>query len=132
MSRRGASSSRVKSVEGKVRNLEGRMKKVEKTVDRIAKELELASEIVVQVDPLKFAQDDLDRDVIKQLLENKVMTSTEIAEKVGSNRHKIGKRLQRLERASAQIGEKWLTFIPKEKEGHFRAWWIIPDMISLK
>jgi len=128
--KRGAASAKIKKLAGKIRNCEVRLKRVEVTVDRIAKVLELASEIVVKIDPLKYAQDDLDREIIKLLLTNKVITSTQIAEKLGTNRHKIGKRLQRMEKASEEAGEKWLKFEPKEKEGHYRAWWILPDIIK--
>lgn len=128
--KRGASSAQIKTLDGKVKSHEVRLKRLEVTVDRIAKELELASEIVVKVDPFKYARDDLDREIIKLLLTNKVITSTQIAEKVGTNRHMIGKRLQRMEKESEDAGEKWLKFIPKEKEGHFRAWWVISDIIK--
>lgn len=125
-------SLRKDRTDAKIKDHDRRIRKLENVVGEIAKELEMAAQLEVKADPFSYAHDDLDRGIITLLLEAKVITSTQIAEKLGENRHKIGKRLKRIEKESSARSEKWLYFEAGEKEGHYRAWWIIPEMIKGK
>jgi len=113
-----------------VKGHEKRLRKLENAIARIGKELELTELIAFKKDinPVNYAKDDLDQKIIKLLLEKRVLTTSEIASALGDNRHKIGKRLKRIEMESKQAGEPWLEFNPKEKDGHFRAWWVTEEV----
>jgi len=113
-------------LEQRVKALERKVHRVEAAIGKIAKEFELTDLLgsFKHVEPLRFAKDDLDKQIINLLLEKRVMTANEIAVALGQNRHKIGKRLKRIEKESKQAGEHWLEFNPEDKDGHFRAWWV--------
>ena len=123
----GEASVKRSELEEIVRGLQTRMRKVEAAVAKISKEFELSELIGTfkEVDPLSYAKDDLDKKIISLLLEKRVMTASEIASALGDNRHKIGKRLKRIEKESKMAREEWLEFKPEEKDGHFRAWWVL-------
>jgi len=114
-------------LELRVKAVEKRLSRVEVAIQRISKEFELSHllESFKAIDPLSYAKDDLDKNIIKLLMEKHVLTTSEIATSLGQNRHIIGKRLKRMEKESLQAGQKWLEFDPKEKDGHFRAWWLL-------
>jgi len=118
-------------------SLERRVKRLEKAVSVILEHLEMAEELGWEhklLNPFDFARDSFDRKIIEILLKNEVITSTKIARMLGDEnlRHKIGKRLKRMERECEMIGKKWLEYNPKRVQGHFRAWWIIPENIDPK
>lgn len=123
----GEASVKRSELEQRVKALERKVQRVEGALARIVKEFELTDLLGLfkQTDPLSFAKDDLDKQIINLLLEKRVMTASEIAMALGQNRHKIGKRLKRIEKESKQAGEHWLEFNPEDKDGHFRAWWVL-------
>lgn len=101
------------------------MRRVEEAIRKIAKELELSDLISVKAEPMKYAHDEIDKKIITLLLQKKVMTSTQIAQEIQSDRHTVGKRLLRIYKESNNAGEKWLEFNPAQKNGHYRAWWVL-------
>jgi urease accessory protein UreF len=123
---------KTREIVSHLKGLEARLRKVEVALQKICNELELAQSITgLQVEPFRYARDELDKEIIKLLLTNKVMTATQIAETLKENRHKIGKRLKRIQRESELAGEKWLEFNPSEKLGHYRAWWVLEGVIKV-
>lgn len=119
------------ALESEVKFLKTRVHRVENAITKIMKEFEIQDVVGPwRVDPYTYARDDLDKEIIKLLLENKIISSTQIAEKLNENRFKIGKRLKRMEKESEKSGEKWLEFNPAEKDGHFRAWWLLTSTIK--
>jgi len=125
---------RKREIDARFTALEGRMRRAEALINKIFKELAISEEIddSWKIDPFKYARDELDKKIIETLLKNKVMTSTQIAEALHDNRHKIGKRLQRMSDESQRFGEKWLVFDPREKDGHYRAWWVLTENLQKK
>lgn len=112
--------------------LKARVRKCELFDIQVAKLLELSQE-GAYVDPFTYAKDELDKQIITILLTHKVVTAPEIAKLVNEpNRIKITKRLQRFESESMNIGEQWLRFDPKNRFGHYRAWWLITERINPK
>jgi len=116
---------RKTQLDAKVKTLEIKMRRVEEAIRKIAKELELSDLISVKAEPMKYAHDEIDKKIITLLLQKKVMTSTQIAREIQSDRHTVGKRLLRIYKESNNAGEKWLEFNPAQKNGHYRAWWVL-------
>ena len=116
-------------------SLERRVRRLEKAMAAVLEVLEMAKELGWEhkfLNPFDFARDSFDRKIITLLLKNEVMTSTQMAKMLGDEylRHKIGKRLKRMEEECEMIGKKWLEYNPRRIQGHFRAWWIIPENID--
>jgi len=115
-----------------VKGLGARLRRLELWQNEINKVLEMGKP-EIYVDPLTYAKDEFDKRLIKTLLLQRVATAPELARMIGEpDRFKVTKRLQRFQQESTTQGEQWLTFDPRNRLEHYRAWWIISDVISPK
>lgn len=122
--------------------IEGRIEALEKFKDRTLPLLEEIRKFLdiskPKVNPFQFCKDDLDREIINYLIENKAGATSEIAEALGLEspktvgRHTIGKRISRLKTVFERNNWPVLTFHPENKEGKFRAWWLAIEDIDVE
>ena len=119
----------------KILFLEEKINQLEKDVNNIKNnltKLEIFTQESGKVNPHSFCIDELDNKIIDYLLDNRGATTTEIAEKLKTNRWLILNRLRKIQHSSKkQLGKTILKYHSGEHCGKRKAWWINENLIAI-
>ena len=116
----------------KLLELEEKIKKMDDELSKIRRylaDLELLT--LDKINVHTFCLDKIDHKIMDYLLQHKGATTTELGESLKTNRWLILKRLKRIHKNSRkQLGKSVIAYIPEEKMGKKRAWWLDEDIVS--
>ncbi len=123
------------TIEGRIEALEKKWDHAAPLIEEIRKFLDISKP---RINPFQYCKDDLDRQILNYLIDNKAGATSEIAAALGLEspkrigRHTIGKRIMRLKNVLERNSWLVLTFHPENKEGKFRAWWLAIEDIDVE
>ena len=116
---------RIFELERRIGNLEGSLAEIK----RVLTELEVLAFDKEKINPHEFCLDDIDHKIVDHLLHSKGATTTEMAERLKTNRWHILNRLRKLQKQSkAQLGKSIIEYSAAERQGKKKAWWLIKEI----
>jgi hypothetical protein len=115
-------------LEQKIKHLENDMNNIKNNLTK----LEIFTQESGKVNPHSFCIDEIDTKIIDYLLDNRGATTTEIAEKLQTNRWLILNRLRKIHRTSKkQLGTAILSYHSGDRCGKRKAWWINENLVVI-
>ncbi len=116
---------RIIELERRIRSLESSLAEIK----RILTELEVLTFDKEKINPHAFCIDEIDHKIVDHLLHSKGATTTEMAERLKTNRWHILNRLRKLQKQSkAQLGKAIIEYSAAERQGKKKAWWLIKEI----
>ncbi|MCW4033913.1 MAG: hypothetical protein NWF03_00960 [Candidatus Bathyarchaeota archaeon] len=118
----------------KILGLEQKVNQLQTEVNTIKdylSKLELFAYERGKVNPHVFCIDDVDTKIVDYLLDNRGATTTELAEKLETNRWLVLNRLRKIQKSSKkQIGKSVIEYYGGERLNKRKAWWIVEDLVE--
>jgi hypothetical protein len=116
---------KILGLEHKVEQLQNDVNQIK---DYLAK-LELLTYEGGKVNPHAFCIDEIDKQIVDYLLDNRGATTTELAQALDTNRWLVLNRLRKIQKTSKkQLGKPVIKYYPGERAGKRKAWWIQEDL----